>query len=142
MADQIGIIDSSKIKEKSQHKQEHKKHRHKKHRHGHDHDLYEEFGKKGVPEPVLLTREIERRKDIQKAKEKQRRKKEKMRQQTRNPGKYGKKYYGGYDSSSDDDMNFKGISGFGKSGSYSYKQAAFGGQGKRAVFTQRGWGKK
>jgi len=136
MTDQIGIIDSSKIKEKSQNRQEHKKHRHKK-QHRRDHDLYEEFGKKGVPEPVLLTREIERRKDIQKAKEKQRRKREKQRQLSKNPGKYGKRQYGGYDSSSDDDINFKGLSGFANGGSYRYKQGSFGG-GNRAVFTQRG----
>lgn len=134
MADNIGIIDSSRLKEIS-HKQDHKKHRHKKYketkerRHEYDQDVYERYSKKSIPEPVLLTRDIERRKDMQKAKEKQRRRREKQKH-GRDPRKYGRY---DYDSSSDDG-DFKGFGGFGNMGSYSNEPF---GRSKRAMMVRR-----
>lgn len=135
MADSIGNIDSSRLKDSS-HKQDHKKRHHKKYketkerRHEYDADVYERYSKKSIPECIQITRDIERRKDMQKAKQKQQRRREK-RKNGRDPRGYGGRGRYDYDSSSDDE-DFKGFGGFGGS----YSKDPFG-RSNRAMMVRR-----
>ncbi len=59
MADKVGVIDTSLIKE-----EKHKRHGHKEKRHR-EKDVYDDY-KKSLPECIVITRSVEKRKDIQK----------------------------------------------------------------------------
>nr|QBK92153.1 MAG: hypothetical protein LCPAC304_05000 [Pithovirus LCPAC304] len=132
MAAKIGVIDTSLIKEEGNHKRhDHKRKHHKK-------DVYDDY-KKSVPECILITRSVERRKDIQKAKERAKAKRSKYRDQKYYDSKHGKhgKYgskqeshgskhesRGSYGDESED--YFRGShSGFGNGGAYRYKTGGY-----------------
>lgn len=137
MADQVGIINTDNIKEKSKHNHKHNKNKkYRSRKRGGDYEFTEELYKKELPECIRITRDVERRKEIIKLKEKHKRKREKQKLASRTSGKYGN--YRGYDSSSDEDLKgFKGMSGFGNGGSYKIKGGNFG-VNRKSMFTQRG----
>lgn len=125
MADKVGVIDTSLIKE-----EKHKRHGHKEKRHR-EKDVYDDY-KKSLPECIVITRSVEKRKDIQKAKERARAKRAKYRDAKYYESKYGKhgKHRSKHESrgsyGDDTDDYFHGPrSGFGNGGAYRFKAGGY-----------------
>ena len=127
MADQVGVIDTSLIREEEKRKRREEKERKEKYRRRKEKDAYEDLGRKAVPECVLMERESQRRKDIQRMRMKRKNKKEKYAREAAY-AKYAKKHghskYGGsYGSKDKDEEFFIPRTGFGNGGEYRYKSS-------------------
>lgn len=125
MADQVGVIDTSLIKQEEKRKRREEKERREKHYRHKERDAYEDLGRKGVPECVLMERESQRRKDMHKARIKRKSKEVKYSREAAY-AKYAKKHKhskrgGGYASKDKDDAFLMSRTGFGNGGEYRYK---------------------
>jgi len=138
MANQVGVIDTALIKQKEDESK--RKHQKSKRHHQKDED-YDPY-KKPTPLPVLMARDAERRKNMQKAKLKAKQKTMKAREAKYGPVKHSKhrrrrkEKYDTYEvDSSDDDDDIKLFasprSGFSNGGNYRIKNGgmAFGKRG-------------
>lgn len=128
MAEQVGVIDTSLIRKEEKRKRYEDKERKERHSRRHkERDAYEDLGKKRIPECVLMERQSQRKKEIQKAKGKQKSRAEKYAREAAY-AKYSKKhksskhgYGGGHYGKDKEDSFFTPRSAFGNGGQYRYK---------------------
>lgn len=121
MADKVGVIDTSLIKTHAEEKQKHRK-KHKEKRH-HEPGDYNDAYQKTTPLPILMAREAEKRKNIQKAKMKARQKEYKH-EHRGSKKHHSRKYDGAYGKDREEDY-YGPKSAFSNGGSYRYKGTGF-----------------